>query len=115
MLIIESSSIVSYYRRSCSFWLGTEKLTSESLCSLSLSYGSTITTEKNRAATLLRYDGVETLAQILGTALSPFLFDWLGFLGSYLARATFTLAALLYLVFVIREPLQKSEVPSHTN
>ena len=51
-----------------------------------LSYGSTITDTKSRMSTLIRYDGVETLAEILGTTLSPFLFSLGGFYASYFGR-----------------------------
>lgn len=63
-----------------------------------------IVTAANR---LNRFDGVESLSQIIGAALSPILFRWSGFYGNFMLRALFTLSALLYTIFLVEEPLRR--------
>ena len=62
-----------------------------------------------RAHVLARYDGVETVARILGTVLSPIVFEELDYYGSYGMRTASTATALIYLVFFVKEPLQEEE------
>ncbi len=40
-----------------------------------------------RAHVLARFDGVESVGRIVGTALSPVIFDALGYYGSYGIRS----------------------------
>jgi membrane protein DedA with SNARE-associated domain len=64
-------SISSFFGGSTVYYLGV------------YSYGTTVTKPKERAHRLARLDGVETLANIIGTLLSPFVFQKLGYFGNY--------------------------------
>jgi hypothetical protein len=71
------------------------------------SYGTTVTKPEERAHRLARLDGVETLGNVLGTLLSPFVFRQLGYFGNYAVSAGFFGLAIAYLVCCVREPIQR--------
>ena len=71
-------------------------------------YGSSITSFKERASRLARFDGTETLAILCGTALSPIITSSIGNLGALIARCALALCAVVYLFFV-KEPIKKKE------
>ena len=73
------------------------------------SYGTTITNPKERAYRLSRLDGMETIATVVGTLLSPVIFKQLGYYGSYSMGWLFSALAVIYMVFIVKEPLLKIE------
>jgi len=60
----------------------------------------------------LTTDGIETLASVAGTLVSPYIFRTLGFYGNYIISATFYSSGIAYLVFFVKEPIVKSN-PNH--
>jgi len=78
------------------------------------SFGTNVTTSEERARRLARLDGVEVLSNMIGTLLSPILKDKVGFLGTYGFGSLSVVFALLYLVFMVKEPmsLEKESRPS---
>jgi len=88
-------SIASFFGGSTVYYLGV------------YSYGTTVTKPKERAHRLARLDGVETLANVVGTLLSPFVFRQLGYFGNYAISCGFFAASILYLIFVVKEPIKK--------
>ena len=73
------------------------------------SYGATITNSEDRAYRLGRLDGMETIAIVVGTLLSPIIFKKLGYYGSYSISWLFSILAVIYMVFIVKEPLVKVE------
>ena len=89
-------SIASFFGGSTVYYLGV------------YSYGTTVTKPKERAHRLARLDGIETLANVVGTLLSPFVFRQLGYFGNYAISCGFFAASILYLIFVVKEPIKRS-------
>lgn len=73
------------------------------------SYGTNVTTPQERSRRLARYDGVEVVANMVGTVLSPVLGDRIGFYGTYGVGSGSMLMALFYLVFFVNEPVVVEE------
>jgi len=71
------------------------------------SYGTTITKPKERAHRLARLDGMETIASMIGTILSPIIFKSLGYYGSYSFSCVFLALAIAYMIFFVEEPIKK--------
>ncbi len=64
--------------------------------------------QEKRATRLGRYDGVEQVAALIGSALSPILFRAGGYSGSFIVGLVGNILAILYLVFFVEEPIQRS-------
>ena len=63
------------------------------------SFGASLATSVSCATKLARYDGVEQLSLMAGTALSPFLFRLGGYLGSFVVGIVGNALAVVYLVW----------------
>ena len=63
------------------------------------SYGAAISSAEFCATKLAIFDGVEQLSVMAATALSPMVFKYGGFTGSFVTGIVGNSAALLYLVF----------------
>ena len=72
-------------------------------------YGASITNAKNRTSRLARFDGTEQIGMLLGTLLSPLVFSALGYLGCFVLKSAFYTIALVYVIFFVSEPIQKTE------
>lgn len=59
-----------------------------------------------------RLDGVETLANVIATLLSPYIFKSFGYMGSYAASAIVLGCAILYLTIFVKEPIQREPKPN---
>jgi len=88
-------SIASFFGGSTVYFLGV------------YSFGTTVTTPKERAYRLARLDGIETLAVIIGTLLSPVIFRNLGYFGNYAISSAMFASAIVYLVWFVKEPIQR--------
>ena len=88
-------SIASFFGGSTVYYLGV------------YSYGTTVTKPNERAHRLARLDGIETLANIVGTLLSPFIFKQLGYFGNYAISSLFFAMSIAYLIWFVREPIQR--------
>ena len=71
------------------------------------SYGTTVTKTKERAHRLARLDGMETVAIIIGTILSPIIFKSIGYFGSYSISCLFLLLAIIYMIIFVEEPMKR--------
>jgi len=91
-------SIASFFGGSTVYYLGV------------YSYGTTVTKPEERSYRLARLNGIETLANVLGILLSPFVFRELGYFGNYAISCGFYASSILYLIFVVKEPI-KRELP----
>ncbi len=89
-------NIASFFGGSTVYYLGV------------YSYGTTVTKPKERAHRLARLDGIETLANVVGTLLSPFVFRQLGYFGNYAISAIFFALSIAYLIFFVREPIKRN-------
>ena len=56
-----------------------------------------------------RFDGFDAAAGLVGSLLSPVVYETLGAYGSLGAYAISNALALLYLIFCVREPLKREE------
>lgn len=71
------------------------------------SYLTCVTRPTERAHRLARADGVEFVGSIIGTLLSPVILEYLDYYGSYSLSSALILAALVYCVLFVPEPLVK--------
>ena len=69
------------------------------------SYVTNVAKPKDRAHRLARQDGMELLGYIVGTSLSPFIYEKLGGFGSYGISAGMTFLAIIYFIFFVKEPI----------
>ena len=90
-------SIASFFGGSTVYYLGV------------YSYGTTVTKPEERAHRLARLDGIETLASVVGTLLSPFIFKQLGYFGNYAISCGFFALSIIYLIFIVKEPIIRKE------
>ena len=70
------------------------------------SFGTSVTKPNERAFRLARLDGIETFATIVGTLLSPIIFRHLGYFGIYSVSCGFLIPAIIYLIFIVKEPME---------
>ncbi len=42
---------------------------------------------------------------VLSLLLSPEIFDWIDYLGTYIMGLSFCVAAFLYVLFIVKEPV----------
>jgi hypothetical protein len=52
-----------------------------------------------------RLDGSCTLSKVVGSLLSPYIFEYLGYFGNYCLSSLSFVLAILYLVFFVKEPI----------
>ncbi len=74
--------------------------------------GNAITNQEERASRFARFDGFEQSGLLVGLLLSPQVFHWGGYWASFLFKIVGITLAILYLLFVIREPERRFEVTS---
>lgn len=58
---------------------------------------------------MARFDGVTALTVLIGTALSPVVFNLGGASASYICSLALTAMAVMYLLFIVPEPIRKNE------
>ena len=58
---------------------------------------------------LARFDGMEQFGQLVGTLASPLLFAGLGYYGTYIGKTVCMIGTLAYLVFFVKEPMNREE------
>jgi PCFT/HCP family folate transporter-like MFS transporter 1/3 len=79
-------------------------------------YGTTVTKPEERAYRLARLDGMLTLSDIIGTMLSPYIFDYMGYYGNYVFSSASFALAIIHLVFFVKEPIDtKPQTPLTNN
>ena len=61
------------------------------------SYAATNAKKNERSTKLARLDGVEQIALLLGVLLSPYAFQYLGFVGCFSFRVVGNVLAIIYL------------------
>ena len=66
-------------------------------------FGTLVSQDDARASTLARYDGLETLGLIFGTLLSPLVLSQSA-IAAYACKIGTSGFAILYLVFIVKEP-----------
>ena len=71
------------------------------------SYGATITKNENRANILARFNAIELAGWVLGSLVSPSIFNYLGYYGSYSIYLTCCVLALIHLYLFVLEPIKK--------
>ena len=67
-------------------------------------YISQITKVEDRSARLVRNDGFERLANIMGAFLSPVVFTNFGIITNYVVRLSISGLALIYAIFMLKSP-----------
>ena len=72
------------------------------------SYASNVTNNSDRTYRMTRLDGMITLASMAGKLLSPYIYMYLGFYGNFISSSVFFALAIGYLIFFVKEPLQKA-------
>ena len=75
------------------------------------SYGTKVTQPSERAQRLARFDGFETLANMLGFLVSPSIFAKLGYLGVFSICEGMIGLAIIYIIFFVEEPKVEIEEP----
>ena len=73
------------------FWLGV------------YGYGASVTKNDDRTFRLTRLDGVETISRVVGTMLSPYIFENMGYYGNFCLCTVMLGLAFLYMVFFVPE------------
>ena len=71
-------------------------------------YIASYTEPEERSYRLVRNDGIEHVGKILATFCSPIVFNQLDYLGTYVIRLCFSVVALLYLIFFVKENRRES-------
>ena len=71
------------------------------------SYGATITKNENRANILARFNAIELAGWVLGSLVSPSIFNYLGYYGSYSIYLSCCVLALIHLYLFVLEPIKK--------
>ena len=66
-------------------------------------YGASVTKNDDRTFRLTRLDGVETISKVVGTLLSPYVFEYMGYYGNFCLCTLMIGIAILYLVFFVTE------------
>ena len=70
-------------------------------------YIASYTEPEERSYRLVRNDGIEHVGKILATFCSPIVFNQLDYLGTYVIRLCFSVVALLYLIFFVKENFER--------
>nr|XP_022913093.1 proton-coupled folate transporter-like [Onthophagus taurus] len=74
---------------------------------LLLCYVTDITTDQNRGIRLGIFEGVFGLGSLLGTFLSSYIFNFVGYPGVFATTAACNILALLYIVFILPETVNR--------
>jgi len=69
-------------------------------------------TSEERAHRIARLDGVETIANVVGTLISPVVSKYLTFYGNYGMCGGFSLLAIFYLKVFVKEPIKREKKTS---
>ena len=72
-------------------------------------YGASVSEPEERAHRIARLDGVETIATMVGTLLSPLVSKHVGYFGNYGLFAGLALSAAVYLQYFVKEPVDKKQ------
>ena len=72
-------------------------------------YGASVTEPEERAHRIARLDGTEYVATMIGTLLSPVISKHIGYFGNYGLNGALALTAVVYLKFVVEEPVKRKE------
>jgi hypothetical protein len=72
-------------------------------------YGTSITGPDDRAIVLARFDGVEALGSLIGTAISNVVFVAIGYYGSYSIRTACMIFSTAWIYFYLKEPVVQKE------
>ena len=72
-------------------------------------YGTSVTKPEDRTYRLTRIDGVETVSMVVGTLVSPYVFEYLGYYGNYCLCSLLMALAILYLIFFVHEPIDQKK------
>lgn len=68
-------------------------------------YGTSVTNTEDRTYRLTRIDGLETFSSMVGTLLSPYIFEYFGYYGNYGMCCLLMGLGILYLIFFVDEPI----------
>ena len=60
-------------------------------------------------------DGYELVGFILGTLLSPYVFENLGYYGCYIFQGVTNIVAFLYILLLVEEPHSKVRKKGHVS
>jgi hypothetical protein len=66
-----------------------------------------------RSYRLARLDGVKTVAILIGTLLAPIFYNNFGYYSNIGTRIGLSVSALLYLFFMVKEPILKQHNPDN--
>ena len=72
-------------------------------------YGALISKPESRATRLAFFDGMESLFVVIGTVLSPIIKNHFGRYTNYGLKVGCTFLALLYTIFLVKEPPKSDE------
>ena len=72
-------------------------------------YGALVSKPESRATRLALFDGTESLFVVIGTILSPIIKNNFGRYTNYGLKVGCTFLALLYIVFLVKEPPKSDE------
>ena len=72
-------------------------------------YGALVSKPESRATRLALFDGTESLFVVIGTLLSPIIKNNFGRYTNYGLKVGCTFLALLYIVFLVKEPPKSEE------
>jgi len=73
-------------------------------------YGASITTNEERAKVLGRFDAIELAGWVLGSLVSPSIFQYLNYYGSYSIYLICCILSLIYLHYYVPETTVKPKV-----
>jgi hypothetical protein len=68
-------------------------------------YGASVCSDADRSHRIARLDGIETMATVAGTLLSPIVTEHLGYFGNYGLYGGLTFLAIVYLQLCVKEPV----------
>ena len=77
-------------------------------------YIASYTEPEERSYRLVRNDGIEHLGKIIANFCAPIIFNQLSYTGTYVIRLSFSLLAMLYLIFCVQETFQRKSDTSIT-
>ena len=72
-------------------------------------YGALVSKPESRATRLALFDGTESLFVVIGTILSPIIKNNFGRYTNYGLKVGCTFLALLYIIFLVKEPPKSDE------
>ena len=69
-------------------------------------YGAADSKPEDRTYRMARIDGIETISGVIGTALSPYVFEHFGYYGNSSLFCLAFVLAVLYTIFFVQEPIK---------